>query len=73
MEEQAQYPEIHYGSLEWLKIKNWLLLELKDIHEALAHDNTPWERTLYLRGRASLIKTMLNFEELAAEKPFLPQ
>lgn len=63
------YPQIHYGSVEWERIKAWLLVERKELLDKLAHKNTTWEETIYARGRASMIDTMLGFEELAAPNP----
>lgn len=64
------FPQIHYGSVEWEKIKSWLIAERASIMEALASKHTSWEDTIYHRGRASMIDTMLGFEELAAPNPF---
>ena len=63
---QKPYPEIHFGSPEWKEIKDWLLAEKREIISRLANKQTSWDDTLYLRGQASIIDRMLEFEELAA-------
>lgn len=59
-------PRIQYSSPEWAKIEEWLGQELYDTYKQLASLSASWEKTLVLRGRASLLEQMLDFRNLKA-------
>lgn len=56
-------PAIEYNTREWEIVEAWLREELQDTYKSLASLTTSDEKTHQLRGRASLITTMLGWKE----------
>ena len=63
-------PKMNYLGQEWAALKGWLQNELEDCYKELAGTQCTEVKTQQLRGRASLIVTMLDFPaNTAAGKP----
>ena len=58
-------PEINFLTLEWAKVREWLQDDLQRTLEKLA-GNLSEKETEQLRGRASLLKQMLDFSNTTA-------
>ena len=57
-------PNINYRSSEWGSLKVWLKEELESVYKRLANPTCTDVDTQQLRGRASLISQMLDFEHI---------
>lgn len=58
-------PDIIFSSLEWAKVREWLQQELDTTLDKLSGDISD-KLTEQLRGRASLLKQMLDFRNYPA-------
>lgn len=57
-------PNLNYRSSEWGSLKVWLEDELDTVYKRLANPACDEVQTHQLRGRASLLTQMLDFENI---------
>lgn len=55
-------PKLNYNGPDWGHLKNSLEKELNDLHRGLSTHGMEPEKTEFLRGKVSLIRTILSWE-----------
>ena len=66
VEFDANQPKIQYNSREWTIVEEWLQGDLEAVYVKLASPYTNPEQTQQLRGRASLLRQMLDWKKDSA-------